>query len=720
MLPVRNLLLASSFVGLAALVVHGCASGNSTQAFGNGTDAGGSDASTSSSSGGGSGSSSGGMIVDAAQDTGMGVPADAMACTHNDDCKGASICTSGYACMGGLCIPTGKPQNCDDGVPCTTDSCDAMTNACVHTPVDANCPNGEYCDPVKNCLQTLPCTPGSSVCDRLDVNACDGLWTCDTTKMYCVQGSDPCPMVTNAMAQCTPGGDAGVGDAGALVTCTWTCNTGYVHVVWSGGSATQVTMFGSPPPAGGCECHQSSTTDTPDYTGMDSGFVDENCDGIDGTVANAIFVDQVTGKDTNNGSMAAPKKTIQAGIIAGSAVNKDVYVSKGTYNEHVDMADGVSLYGGYDASSSWSRAMANVTTIASPTTLGVSATNLSNAVTIQFFTVTTQDATGGSGQSVDGIRIAGCTGGVTVQGCTVSSGAGGSGVVPSPATTGAAGGNGSGASGGPSSCGATGGFGGPAVSGATGGDSGGMGGGPNGGSPGPGGSGGNACCIPGNGGPGGPGGVGGPGSPGADSNYTALTIGTLASDGSYTTADGAGGAAGTNGGGGGGGGSGGGAGSGCPLSCHDDTSGNGGGGGAGGCAGGAGGSGGGGGASLGIVIVGSAATIDQCQVNAGKGGGGAGGGSGGPGGSGGSGTGGGAGGGSAGSGGPGSNGAGGGSGGSGSGGTGGPSICVAYSGTVPNYTNSHCNRAGGGAAGASGGGLAPKGLPGIDSELRGL
>jgi hypothetical protein len=42
-------------------------------------------------------------------------------------------------CQNGACFP-GDARNCDDGNPCTTDSCD-VTNGCQHTPR----PDGASC-----------------------------------------------------------------------------------------------------------------------------------------------------------------------------------------------------------------------------------------------------------------------------------------------------------------------------------------------------------------------------------------------------------------------------------------------------------------------------------------------------------------------------------------------------------------------------------------------
>jgi hypothetical protein len=53
-------------------------------------------------------------------------------------------CDDGNPCTFDSCTPNGcvhKPVNCDDGDPCTVDSC--SSNGCVHEPV--NCDDGDPC-----------------------------------------------------------------------------------------------------------------------------------------------------------------------------------------------------------------------------------------------------------------------------------------------------------------------------------------------------------------------------------------------------------------------------------------------------------------------------------------------------------------------------------------------------------------------------------------------
>lgn len=80
----------------------------------------------------------------------------------------------------------------------------------------------------------------------------------------------------------------------------------------------------------------------------DLGFVDSNCDGIDGTEADAIFV-TLGGDNAATGTRANPMRTVSAAVSAASAAGADVYVAGGTFTEPggVPLADGVGIYGGY-------------------------------------------------------------------------------------------------------------------------------------------------------------------------------------------------------------------------------------------------------------------------------------------------------------------------------------------------------------------------------------
>ncbi len=190
-----------------------------------------------------------------------------------------------------------------------------------------------------NCV--LPdCAAGWGDCDGDRLNACE---TDLTTLNDCGQCGRACSF-PNAVAQCIEG-DCVMGD----------CLEGFVDVDGD--------------PSNGCEfdgnCQWISDTDEPDGQ-----FIDANCDGIDGEIARAIFVDVLSGNDGYPGSdMAFPKKTLEAGITAAAAMARDyVLVSQGQYIvQTLNLANGVSIHGGYDSTSEWSRDAANTTTISGGT-----------------------------------------------------------------------------------------------------------------------------------------------------------------------------------------------------------------------------------------------------------------------------------------------------------------------------------------------------------------
>jgi hypothetical protein len=366
----------------------------------------------------------------------------------------------------------------------------------------------------------------------------------------------------------------------------------------------------------------------------DLGFVDSNCDGIDGTETKAVFV-SLQGKDTNAGTKAAPLRTLQAAIVQASQQSKDVYAAAGIY-ERVELADGVGVYGGYRADT-WARGLTQVTGVSGGPegVLGVNATG----VTLQHLTVV---GTGGgrNGASAYGIRLVGGSR-VTLQRVIVQGG-GGTGADPgAPGRTGADGGPGA-----PGTLGecdgkdpGRGGRGGASPGGRLGGRGGDGGTGDHFGATGsvglvdtPGGIGGKGTGTPvspgrrGNDGANGSTGL--PGARGAGgTNSTALAGVT------WQGQDGKPGTTGEPGDGGGGGGGGGGQGS---AFVYDGT-GNGGGGGGGGAAGGTGGGGGSaGGGSFGIYLFDSTVTVSQgSSVTSSRGGTGGNGGQGGAGGTGG-------------------------------------------------------------------------------------
>jgi hypothetical protein len=106
-------------------------------------------------------------------------------------CDDGNACTSGDACGNGLCL--GKPLACDDGNPCTADACDAVAGVCSFPAADVPCDDGNVCTTgdgcsngkcvaglAKSCNDGNPCTDDS--CDpKAGCQAVDNAAPCTPT-----------------------------------------------------------------------------------------------------------------------------------------------------------------------------------------------------------------------------------------------------------------------------------------------------------------------------------------------------------------------------------------------------------------------------------------------------------------------------------------------------------------------------------------------------------
>jgi hypothetical protein len=87
---------------------------------------------------------------------------DDAACDDGSFCSGAETCDATDGCQ------PGEEPDCDDGVDCTVDDCDADADDCVSLPDDDACGAGEVCDADDDCR----CDPlGADCADCGDVNA---------------------------------------------------------------------------------------------------------------------------------------------------------------------------------------------------------------------------------------------------------------------------------------------------------------------------------------------------------------------------------------------------------------------------------------------------------------------------------------------------------------------------------------------------------------------
>src|SRR5262249_55215737 len=130
-----------------------------------------------------------------------------VAVADGTSCADSTVCNGAEVCQAGVCQP-GSPLNCDDGNPCTTDTC-LPVSACQHTslPNGAACPDATVCNGAETCLAGV-CIAGTPLnCN--DNNPCT-LDTCDPVagcRHTPVANGTPCPDATvcNGAETCSAG-----------------------------------------------------------------------------------------------------------------------------------------------------------------------------------------------------------------------------------------------------------------------------------------------------------------------------------------------------------------------------------------------------------------------------------------------------------------------------------------------------------------------------------
>ena len=152
-----------------------------------------------------------------------------------------SVCSVGDKCTSGTCLP-GPLVACDDGNPCTTDSCDPTTG-CKYTPNTLPCSDGNACT-LGDVCQNGGCLTGSpKVCT--DSNPC----TTDT----CSSSTGNCTFTNNA-AVCDDGNactSADVCNAGACKGTSLLCNDN--NPCTTDGCQPATGTCGNVPRTGPCE-----------------------------------------------------------------------------------------------------------------------------------------------------------------------------------------------------------------------------------------------------------------------------------------------------------------------------------------------------------------------------------------------------------------------------------------------------------------------------------
>lgn len=271
--------------------------------------------------------------------------------------RSCQLCSSDLQCSGGRCVEFGGGSYCL--APCEDSPCkESYTCQKVQVPGALE----DLCMPASGTCECVPASIGlEKACKaKTGANICYGIQFCETTGWgECQLPDDVCDgkdndcngIVDDGMLNLQNGKYDTDEHCGAcnnsctamiaqnsfgqcdgsqtLPVCKWACDNGHFDV--------------NDNPNDGCECEYLSSTDDPDVPG------DADCDGLDGTVSQGIFVAK-NGNDGNSGTIDEPLLSVQQGIdAAGAASMPNVYIATGVYSESIAMVSGVHIYGGYSA-----------------------------------------------------------------------------------------------------------------------------------------------------------------------------------------------------------------------------------------------------------------------------------------------------------------------------------------------------------------------------------
>ena len=243
-----------------------------------------------------------------------------LGCGHTNNtnpCSDGNLCTVNDLCSGGIC--RGVAVNCDDSVICTADTC--AQGVCSHTPRDSVCDNGLFCDGQEICDPVLDCLPGTPPdCD--DGNPCTND-SCSGTSCQHTNNSALCSD-SNACTQ-TDACQGGSCVGGSPVICT---ALDQCHVPGVCNPATGVCSNPSSPNGTSCDDGDACTTGDTCSGGVCAGGPPTNCD--DGNLCTTDGCNPATGcTHTNNavkcndGNACTDGDVCSGGACGGTTVSCD-------------------------------------------------------------------------------------------------------------------------------------------------------------------------------------------------------------------------------------------------------------------------------------------------------------------------------------------------------------------------------------------------------------
>jgi len=150
----------------------------------------------------------------------------------DDDCDGSvdeHACDDGNPCTTNTCnvanlsCETTAAMDCDDKNPCTADSCDSKTGKCVNTFTAASCDDGDACTEGDKCAEK----DGKAICEAGKAKNCDDGNVC--TDESCDKDKG-CVTLSNAVTQaCYSGQDPKTEGVGTCVGGIKTCKDGVMQ-----------------------------------------------------------------------------------------------------------------------------------------------------------------------------------------------------------------------------------------------------------------------------------------------------------------------------------------------------------------------------------------------------------------------------------------------------------------------------------------------------------